>query len=117
MDTSMLAIKEGFIQSIVSGLVFFATDILMPVMVFVFCVAVVMRILNYLTLKRQEFFTREFEKRIDNYLDEIESQSNVSFFQTAKKMLLITYYEIFEVSALLQRRRPDMIMSLGDRVF
>ncbi|MCB9025265.1 MAG: hypothetical protein H6625_03035 [Bdellovibrionaceae bacterium] len=110
-------IKENFIQSIVNTLVFFATDILMPTMVFVFCIGAVLRILNYLTLKRQEFFTKEFDKRIDNYLEEIEEQPNVSFFQTAKKLLLITYYEIFEVTAILQRRKPDMIMSLGDRVF
>ncbi|MCB0390840.1 MAG: hypothetical protein KDD58_06110 [Bdellovibrionales bacterium] len=117
MNNLSLTIKEGFVQSMVNGLVFFATDILMPVMVFVFLVGVIFRFLNYFTLKRQEFFTKEFEKRIDNYLEEIEDQKEVSFFITAKKLLLITYYEIFEVSALLKRRKPDMIMSLGDRIF
>ncbi len=70
-----------------------------------------------MTLNRQEFFTKELEKRLDKYLDEIEQQPNVSFFQITKKLLLITYYEIFEVAALLQRRKPDMIMALSDRVF
>jgi hypothetical protein len=109
--------KDSIIQSMVDAFVLFATDILMPFMVFVFFVGATLRLLNYLTLKRQNFFTKELEKRLDKYLDEIEQQPNVSFFQVTKKLLLITYYEIFEVTALLQRRKPDMLMTLSDRVF
>lgn len=109
--------NEGLIQSIVDSFVTFATDLLMPFMVLVFFVGISLRVLNYLTLKRQNFFTKELEKRLDKYLDEIEQQPNVSFFQVTKKLLLITYYEIFEVTALLQRRKPDMLMTLSDRLF
>lgn len=109
--------NQEIIETVVNSLVFFATDILMPVMVLVFLMAAVLRVLNFATLKRQEFFTKELEKRLDLYLEEIDKQPKVSFFQLARKLLTITYYEIFEVPALLQRRRPDMIMSLSDRVF
>jgi hypothetical protein len=110
-------IPNSVIQYMVDALVVFSTDVLMPFMVFVFFVGATLRILNYITLKRQEFFTLELDKRIDKFLDEVENQPNVSFFQVTKRLLVITYYEIFEVAALLQRRRPDVIMAFGDRVF
>jgi len=109
--------NQDFVQGVVNLLVKFASSTLMPMMVGVFLVAAFFRIINYYTLKRQEYFADEFERRIDKYLETIQGKTNISFFQMAKHLMMITYYEIFEVTALLQRRRPDMVMSVSDRVF
>jgi len=109
--------RVHLISPFITVLVERATDMLLPIMAIGFLVAVVLRVINYYTLKRQEFFTSEFNLRIDRYMENIEEHDTVSFFVTAKRLLLITYYEIFEVTALLQRRRPDMIMTWSDRVF
>ncbi len=109
--------SESIVQNSVDTLLVVSKNLLLPLMSVAFVISVVMRILNYYTLRRQEFFTSELKRRIDAYFETIEDQTNVSFFHMTKKLLMITYYEIFEVTALLQRRRPDMIMTFTDRVF
>lgn len=104
-------------QGLVDFLVVFATDTLKPLMFFTFFVAVVLRVLNFYTFKRQESYTKEFEKRVDKFLNSIEGDQNISFFVIAKKLLLITYYELFEITSLMKRRKPDSIMTMSDRVF
>ena len=106
--------QEG-IQLFIDGLVRFATDLLIPFMFFTFLIAVVLRFLVFWTLKRQETFAVEFEKRKNRYLDGEEKET--SFFMTVKKILLKTYYEMFVTQALLQRRKADPIMTWSDRIF
>lgn len=84
-----------------------------------FIIAVATRLLIFFTVKRHEWFAVEFEKRVNTY---VESQApgtskNVSFYALSKKMLEKTYYEIFELRDRLQRRKPDRMMRVGDRLF
>ncbi len=94
--------------------------LLLPyVMAAIFVVGAVLRVLVYFTVKRHEWFAREFERRVNKYVDgETPGQTHgVSFFQLAKKQLERTYYEVFEVRDRSQNRRPDRVMAVSDRVF
>jgi len=84
-----------------------------------FIVAVTVRVLIHFTVKRHEWFAVEFEKRVNQF---VESQDpgqvhDVSFYVLSKKFLEKTYYEIFELRDRMQRRKPDRMMRIGDRVF
>lgn len=109
--------SQDFVQSIVDGIVNFATDLLMPAMVIFFVAAVTMRVLIYYTVKREETFTREFAKRVRKFMDAREENAEQSFYVVCKRLLEITYYEVFEVRAILKRRNPDAIMTVTDRIF
>jgi hypothetical protein len=93
------------------------TDTLLPTMLVVFSFGIVFRLLVYYHLRREEIFAEEFEKRTDSFLKLSDATSKLSFFGTVKKLLLITYYEMFEKRALLQRRKIDPVMAISDRVF
>lgn len=74
--------------------------------------------INY-TVKRHEWFAREFEKRVHHFM---ESQTpgevkDVSFFVLTKKLLEKTYYEAFEIREKFQRRKYDRVMHWSDRLF
>ena len=88
-------------------------------MAFMFVLAVVIRVLINFTVKRHEWFSIEFEKRVNDF---VESQDpgqvkDVSFYVLSKKFLEKTYYEMFELRDRAERQKPDKIMRLGDRVF
>lgn len=82
----------------------------------VFAVAVVMRWAIYYTVRRHEWFAREFENRVHKYLDSEAAKStrNVSFYALTKKLLEKTFYETF---AARDRSNKDGIMGMNDRVF
>lgn len=74
--------------------------------------------INY-TVKRHEWFAREFEKRVNHFM---ESQvpgevKDVSFYVLTKRLLEKTYYEAFEIREKFQRRRYDRVMHWSDRLF
>lgn len=74
--------------------------------------------INY-TVKRHEWFAREFEKRVHHFM---ETQTpgqvkDVSFYSLTKKLLEKTYYEVFEIREKFRRRRWDGVMHWQDRVF
>src|SRR5690606_13164184 len=76
------------------------------------------RALIYHTMKREEWFTREFQKRVQRLLDsEIPKGGPISFYITLKRTLENTFYEIFKKRIMYKRRRPDQIASLYDRLF
>ena len=85
----------------------------------VFFVAAFTRYIIFYTVQRHEWFSVEFEKRVNRF---VESQNpgdvnDVSFYVLSKKWLEKTYYEIFELRDRMQRRRSDKVMRLADRVF
>lgn len=84
-----------------------------------FLIGLFFRAMIYFTVRRHEWFAREFEKRVNRFMDaETPGKTeNVSFYSLAKKHLERTYYEVFEVRDRMKRRKPDAVMSLGDRVF
>jgi hypothetical protein len=89
------------------------------IMAVVFVIAVIIRGLIYYTVRRHEWFSREFEKRVNIFVDSQNpgEVNNVSFYVLSKKFLEKTYYEIFELRDRMQRRQTDSIMRLSDRVF
>jgi hypothetical protein len=85
----------------------------------VFIIGAFFRTMIWFTVRRHEWFAREFEKRV-NHLMETQhpgETKDVSFYVLSKKMLEKTYYEAFAVRDRLRRRRGDTVMAMGDRVF
>lgn len=94
--------------------------LLLPfIMTAVFIAGAGFRFLIYYTVKRHEWFAREFEKRVNRFVDlEVPGEvKNVSFYVLSKKHLEKTYYELFEIRDRMKRRKPDQIMSASDRFF
>ena len=85
----------------------------------VFTVGCFIRLAIYFTVKRHEWFAREFEKRVNRFMDsEIPGKvKDVSFYALVKKMLERTYYEAFEMRDRMNRRKNDNVMTWSDRVF
>ncbi len=85
----------------------------------VFLVGAFLRFMIWYTVKRHEWFAREFEKRVSIYM---ESQTpgtvgKVSFYTLSKKLLERTYYESFEVRDRMMRRQRDRVMRWSDRIW
>ncbi|HXH30806.1 MAG TPA: hypothetical protein VNJ01_08325 [Bacteriovoracaceae bacterium] len=109
---------NDLINSIVNGIINFANDILMPTMVMMFFVGIVIRVLIYMTVKREEWFAKAFQKRTYDYLAKNhKTMKHTSFYVTTKLLLEKTYYELFIMRSILKRRNPDVIMDKADRIF
>ncbi len=93
--------------------------ILPYVMAAIFVLGFFFRAIIYYTVRRHEWFAREFEKRVNQFMDSETpgKVENVSFFSLSKKILERTYYEVFELRDRKLRRRPDFTMATSDRVF
>lgn len=85
----------------------------------IFAVAVVLRWAIYYTVRRHEWFAREFEKRVYKYLDQQnhQTENSVSFYVLSKKLLEKTFYETFAVRDRKVSDNVDHVMSFSDRVF
>ncbi len=91
---------------------------LLGVMFMVFVVGVIARALIYFTVRRHEWFTGEFIKRIRSHLDNRKDNTpSTSFYVNTKKLLEKTYYESFKVRSVMKRRRPDLLLDPMDRWF
>jgi hypothetical protein len=109
---------NSLISQVLNGIMNVANDLLMPMMVLTFFGAVVLRVLMHLTVKREEWFAKAFQKRVYDYLRATKGKGKYSSFYVTTKMLLEkTYYELFIMRAVLKRRNPDVIMEKLDRVF
>ncbi len=108
---------SGQSTSLIDVLIIFASHWLIPLMITLFVVAVVARVLIYFTVKRQEWFSREMEKRVDWFIETRVPQSKMSFYVTSKRLLEKTYFELFRVRYAMKRRRPDVILTFADRIF
>lgn len=108
---------QKVVNGFVEGLVAFASHWLIPMMFTFFVTAVIVRVIIYFTVKREEWIAKEFEKRIDIFLDERSTEGRVSFYVVTKMLLERTYYELFKVRFIMKRRKPDFVMTFGDRVF
>lgn len=85
----------------------------------VFLVGLFFRSVIYYTVRRHEWFAKEFEKRVNRFIEaEVPGKvENVSFYVLTKKTLERTYYEVFEIRDRMKRRKPDSVMATSDRVF
>ena len=108
---------ESFSQGLIEGLVVFATDLLIPTMIVAFIFAAIFRILIFLNMKREQWFSYEFAKRVNAYIEKEHHNEQGSFFLTAKILLEKTFYELFIVRSIMMRRKADYVTSLMDRIF
>jgi hypothetical protein len=111
-----------FSQETIKSFIDFLTEdlavYLLPVMLFTFIVAVTLRILVHYTVSREFWFSKEFYKRVHDYLDnKDDTVQGLSFFVAMKMNLEKTYYELFVVRAYMKRRNPDYVMDFTDRLF
>jgi hypothetical protein len=104
------------IVDLINFVVQYATDFLMPALLFGFVLAVIMRLLITVTIHRQKRFVREFVKRVHQDIM-ANPDSMGSFYNHVKRALTRTYFENFELRARYKRRNEDHIMTVGDRVF
>lgn len=109
--------SNDLVQSLVDGVVVFATDLLMPAMALFFVCAMALRFLVYYTVRREDWFSKEFSKRVKKFQDQRQATADQSFYVVCKRLLEITYYEVFEIRSIMKRRNPDAIMTLTDRIF
>lgn len=86
---------------------------------FVFLVGAFLRFMIWYTVKRHEWFAREFEKRVSMYMDTQVpgTTTKQSFYVLSKKILERTYYEAFEVRDRMMRRQRDKVMRWSDRIW
>jgi hypothetical protein len=103
------------VESTVSALISTGKEYLMPAMFLAFAIAIALRLLTYYTLRREEWFALEFDKRITKLL--ASSPSAIVFYASCKKALESTYYELFEVRSLMRRRKLDYVLAPSDRIF
>jgi hypothetical protein len=108
---------QKVVYSFMDALIVFASVWLIPMMIFLFISAVALRAIIYYTVMREEWFSKEFEKRVDIYLKERDLKSTVSFYVVSKKILEKTFYDLFKIRLIMKRRKPDFVMAFADRVF
>lgn len=85
----------------------------------IFMLGAFLRFMIWYTVKRHEWFAREFEKRVAQYMEsQVPGQSTKqSFYVLSKKILERTYYEAFEVRDRMMRRQRDKVMRWSDRIW
>jgi hypothetical protein len=105
------------VQPFVLDLIVLTKSIIMPTMFFVFFLSMLLRALIYYTVKREESFAKEFEKRVNQFLAKDEHRGSRSYFILCKKILEKTYYEMFEMRTIMKRRKIDHVMEPSDRIF
>jgi hypothetical protein len=108
---------ESLTHAIINGIVAFFADLLMPLMLLAFVASVFFRVVIFFNIRRGHWFTREFAKRIDNFVDSHQRDQETSFYVVAKKLMEKTFYELFIVRSIMMRRKPDYVASLMDRIF
>lgn len=109
--------KVGLVELVVTNVAGIAKVILLPTLIVIFIAGFALRILVYYTVKRNEWFAREFEKRMNKFIESDRPTNRLSFFVTVKTLMERTYYELFEVRAIMRRRKLDYVMAPGDRLF
>ena len=108
----------GFIQALINSLVVFATDLLLPFMLVSFVIGVTLKCFIHFTVKREYWFSAEFHKRVHRFINQTDyKKEDQSFFIIMRKLLEVTFYEVFEIRTIMKRRNPDAIMSVMDRIF
>lgn len=108
-----------FIKFMAENVLTFAISFLLPAMAVTFVLGIVFRFLIYYTVRRHDWFAKEFEKRVHRFIEDEDpsKKGSYSFYVVTKRMLEKAYYESFEVRERLRRRKGDKVMSTSDRIF
>lgn len=112
VHTATQTVQPFFLEVIV-----LAKAMIIPLMFIAFFSAIILRALIYFTVRREDDFAKEFEKRVNQVLNKNDHNASKSFFVLSKKILEKTYYEVFEIRSIMKRRKIDHIMVPSDRVF
>lgn len=110
---------NSLVHSFIEGLVSVSKAWHFPVMIAMFIFGGFLRGMVYYTVKRHEWFAREFEKRVGRFLEK-ESKGVTgqhSFYVITKRLLEKTFFEVFENREKYRRRKPDRVMLMSDRWF
>ena len=85
----------------------------------VFVFAAYFRWIIYYTVRRHEWFARQFENRVHKFIESEAclNMSDVSFYTLSKRVLEKTYYEIFASRDHKKNQNSDHVMSMNDRIF
>ncbi len=107
------------IKFINENLLNLAIHVVLPTMVLAFMVGCVARVLIFYTVKRHDWFAKEFEKRVQKFIESEDpnKEGHYSFYVITKRIMEKAYYESFEVRDRIQRRKNDKIMAVSDRIF
>lgn len=110
---------ENYVQSALEVMVVVGKTVHFPVMFVAFALGAIFRLLIYYTVKRHEWFGREFETRVNQFLTQEmdHKRENVSFYVITKRLLERTFYEVLEKREATRQSKPDRLMLLSDRVF
>jgi len=114
-----MAAEAQMFHHVLDAVVVVGRAVHMPFMLGTFAVGATMRMLVYHTVKRHEWFSREFEDRVTDFMAEEmdHKRESTSFFVVTKRLLERTYYEIFEGREKTRKQKPGTLMLLSDRVF
>ena len=114
-----MAAESMFFHNVLDAVVVVGRAVHMPIMLGTFVVGATMRMLVHHTIKRHEWFGREFEDRVTDFMagEHDQKRENVSFYVVSKRLLERTYYEIFESREQNRKSKPGTMMLLSDRVF
>lgn len=110
--------SEQVTQILIGYLIEFSTNYLIPFMLVIFVLGVAFRILVYYTVRRELYYVREFSKRVKEYYSgQFNTKKHHSFFGVTKTLMHQAFHDVFEMRRRFMRRKPDHIMSIGDRLF
>src|SRR5688500_10240052 len=88
---------------------------LMPTLFMLLGAGILLRLLIYYTIKAEEKFSREFEKRVHRFLDgEYEDLRGMTFHEVTEKLLNRTFDEIYNLRTRNMRRKLDRVASISD---
>lgn len=107
--------NDQFLQNAIKNFI----NYLPYAMATVFAVAVFLRWTIYYTVRRHEWFARQFESKVFKFIDSDANKNltQASFYVLAKKIFEKTYYEAFAIRDRNAQNQPDFIMSKSDRLF
>lgn len=110
---------ESMVHHVLDSVVVVGRAVHMPVMLGTFVVGATMRVLVHHTVKRHEWFAREFEERVTDFIhgEMDHKRESTSFYVVSKRLLERTYYEVFEQREKERLKKPGQMMLLSDRVF
>ena len=90
-----------------------------PMMLGFFVLGAAFRYLIYHSVRRHEWFGREFENRVSAFLSKEmhHKTEDASFYVVSKRLLERTFYETFERRDQERKKNPDRMMLMSDRIF
>jgi hypothetical protein len=110
---------EIWVHSALNMIVIVGKALHFPFMLSAFVFGATFRFLIYKTVKRHEWFAREFEKRVGQFLNvEMDHKHHeASFYVVTKRLLEKSFYEVFDQREKVRQAKPDRLSLLSDRVF